>query len=156
VKSHAVVTDIRRGTLPCTMSESSDDGLTEAEREALHEVELGVEHLHRAHGHLVSFHHSIGRAMDHLAAAEELLREAGHERLADRLRDDHLPQGVLPSGDGSSAGRWSYDVLETFQSTLLDDVVAFGDRVRERIADGRRHVAERRQEAAWKRRAGSE
>lgn len=138
------------------MNRSGDDELTEAEREALHEVELGVEHLHRAHGHLVSFHHSTGRAMDHLAAAEELLREAGHERLADHLRDDHLPQGVLPSCGDDAAGRWSYDVLETFQSTLLDDIVAFGDRIHERIADGRRHVVERRQEAAWKRRARSE
>ena len=48
------------------------DTLTETEREALHEVELGVENLHRAHGHLVSFHHSTGRAMDHLAVAEEV------------------------------------------------------------------------------------
>jgi hypothetical protein len=133
-----------------------EDELTDVEREALHEVELGVEHLHRAHGHLVSFHHSTGRAMDHLAAAEELLREAGHEGPANSLRDDHLPRGVLPSCGDDPSGRWSYDVLETFQSTLLEDVVTFGDRVHDRVADGRRHVAERRQEAAWKRRAQSE
>ncbi|WP_338740104.1 hypothetical protein [Haloplanus salilacus] len=138
------------------MTESEPDDLTDAEREALHEVELGVEHLHRAHGHLVSFHHSTGRAMDHLAAAEGSLREAGHERLANRLREEHLPRGVLPSCGDDPSGRWSYDVLETFQSTLLDDVVTFGDRVHERVADGRRHVAERRQEAAWKRRSESE
>lgn len=135
-----------------------DHDLTDREREALHEVELCVENLHRAHGHLVSFHHSTGRAMDHLAAAEELLREAGHDRLADRLRDDHLPRGVVPSCDGEDpiAGRWSYDILEKFQETFLDDVVAFGDEVHDEVADGRRHVAERRQEAAWKRRARTE
>jgi hypothetical protein len=127
--------------------------LTDVQREALHEVELGVEHLHRAHGHLVSFHHSTGRAMDHLAAAEELLREAGHEGAANRLRDDYLPRGVLPAcDDEAAAGRWSYDVLETFQRTFLDDVVAFGDWIHDDIADGRRHVAERRQEREWKRR----
>jgi hypothetical protein len=132
-----------------------DDDLTEVERDALHEVELGVENLHRAHGHLVSFHHSTGRAMDHLAVAEDLLREAGHERLADRLRDEFLPRGVVPpcDGDGATAGRWSYDLLEKFQETFLEDVVRFGDVVHEDVADGRRHVAERRQEAAWKRRA---
>jgi len=132
--------------------------LTELEREALHEVELGVENLHRAHGHLVSFHHSTGRAMDHLADAEELLRDAGHDSLADRLRDDHLPRGVVPpcDGDGATAGRWSYDLLEKFQETFLYDVVAFGDQVNERIADGRRHVTERRQEAEWRRRARTE
>jgi hypothetical protein len=137
---------------------TESDDLTDREREALHEVELGVENLHRAHGHLVSFHHSTGRAMDHLAAAEELLREAGHDELADRLRDDHLPRGVVPpcDGEGATAGRWSYDILEKFQATFLEDVVAFGDRVHDEVADGRRHVAERRQEAAWKERARTE
>jgi hypothetical protein len=141
------------------MSDTNDPGeLTEREREALHEVELGVEHLHRAHGHLVSFHHSTGRAMDHLAAVEDLLRETGHDALADHLRDEHLPRGVVPpcDGDESTAGRWSYDILEKFQETFLNDLVAFGERVSERVADGRRHITERRQEAEWKRRAGSE
>jgi hypothetical protein len=137
---------------------TGSDGLTDREREALHEVELGVENLHRAHGHLVSFHHSTGRAMDHLAVAEELLREAGREELADRLRDDYLPRGVVPpcDGEGTRAGRWSYDILEKFQETFLEDVVAFGDRVHDEMADGQRHVAERRQEAAWKERARTE
>ncbi|WP_251342238.1 hypothetical protein [Haloplanus halophilus] len=139
------------------MSENEID-LTDAEREALHEVELGVEHLHRAHGHLVAFHHSTGRAMDHLAVAEERLREAGHRRLADRLRDEYLPRGVVPpcEGDGATAGRWSYDILEKFQTTFLEDVVAYGDEVHDRLADGRRHVTERRQEREWKRRAREE
>lgn len=138
-------------------TDRSDD-LTERERQALHEVELGVENLHRAHGHLVSFHHSTGRAMDHLSVAEELLREAGHDRLANRLRDDHLPRGVVPpcDGDDPTAGRWSYDILENFQETFLDDVVAFGDQVQETVADGRQHVTERRQEEAWKGRARTE
>jgi hypothetical protein len=129
--------------------------LTETEREALHEVELGVETLHRAHGHLVAFHHTTGRAMDHLASAESLLRESGHARLANALRDDYLPRGVLPGcDDDGDPGRWSYDVVEQFQATFLEDVVAFGDRVHDLVADGQRHVAERVQEREWKRRGG--
>jgi hypothetical protein len=134
-----------------------DDDLTDVERGALHEVELGVEQLHRAHGHLVAFHHSTGRAMDHLSAAEDRFRESGHEALANRLRDEVLPRGVIPDcDDEGSAGRWSYDVLERFQETTLSDVVDFGDRAHDRLADGRRHVSERRQEAEWKRRARRE
>jgi hypothetical protein len=129
---------------------AADRELTETEVEALHEVELGVENLHRAHGHLVSFHHATGRAMDHLAEAERLLREAGHDEYADALRDEHLPRGVVGGRDG---GRWSYAVLEDFQDRFLAGVLAYGDGIHEALAGGQRHVAERRQERSWRARA---
>jgi len=134
---------------------SRPEDLSEVERETLHEVELGIERLHRAHGHLVAFHHNTGRAMDHLASAEDLLRECGYPDLADELRDEHLPRGVVADceGDETLAGRWSYAVLEDFQDSFLDGVVAFGERVTERVAGGLRHAHERTQEREWNRRA---
>jgi hypothetical protein len=123
------------------------DALSETEREALHQVELGLEWLHRAHGHLVEFHHNTGHAMDHLAEAEEDLRTCGYDELADALRDRYLPRGVIDDD------RWSYDVLECFQEGFLADVETFEKDARETLADGRRHVTERAQEAAWKDRA---
>lgn len=78
--------------------------LDDRERDALHEVELGVEHLHRGYGHLLAFHHSVGHAMDRLAAIEDDLRAAGHEKYAAELRDDHLPAGV---GASAGATNWS-------------------------------------------------
>lgn len=133
------------------MAETSDDSpeLSEAEIAALHSVELGREWLNRAHGSLIEFHHSTGHAMDHLADAEERLREAGHEELANHLRDEVLPLGAVED-------RWTYDLLETFESGLYDDVTAYEKQVRDDVADGRRHVAERRQESEWNRRAGRE
>lgn len=130
-------------------------GPSHRECDALHEVELGVERLHRAHGHLVAFHHNIGRSMNHLAAAEDRLRECGHVPLADALRDQYLPRGVVSgdAGAGVTAGRWSYDVLEDFQAGFLDDIVDFGAHVVEVVADGHRHPLERRQERDWKGRA---
>jgi len=119
------------------------DDLSESEVEALHEVELGVEWLHRAHGSLVEFHHATGHAMDHLADAEAMLRENGYDELADRLRRELLPTGVVDE-------TWSYDIVETFQDGCLADVTAFEADVRETVSDGRRHVAERRQEREWK------
>ncbi len=134
------------------MSDFDGDHLTDGELEALHRAELGVEWLRRAHGHLVSFHHNTGHAMDHLAAAEELFREAGHDDLADVLRDDLLPRGVV--AERSERGeRWSYDVLEDFESGFLPSVVDFEADARDDLADGRRHITERRQEREWKRRA---
>ena len=123
------------------------EGLTEVELEALHEVELGLEWLQRAQGYLIEFHHATGHGMDHLALAESRLREAGHDELADDVRDDLLPHGVVDDD------RWSYDVLEDFQATMLAEATVLERRVREELADGRRHVAERRQERRWKTRA---
>ncbi|PSP56354.1 hypothetical protein BRC82_02350 [Halobacteriales archaeon QS_1_67_19] len=132
------------------MSTDTDDApgedLSTREIEALHEVELGLEWLHRAHGHLVQFHHATGHAMDHFADAERRLRAAGYDELADGLRDDLLPSGVV--GD-----TWSYGVLEAFQSGPLSEATDLDAAARDRIADGRRHVAERRQEREWKDRA---
>ncbi len=121
--------------------------LSAEEREALHSVELGVEWLHRAHGDLVEFHHKTGHAMDHLAEAEQQLRACGHTEVADALRDEYLPRGVIDED------RWSYDVLESYQAGFLSALTAFEKQVRDEIADGRRHVTERQQEREWKQRA---
>ncbi|RQH03416.1 hypothetical protein [Natrarchaeobius oligotrophus] len=121
--------------------------LTDDECEALHEVELALEWLLRAQGSLLEFHHATGHGMDHLAEAESLLRDTGHDELANAVRCELLPHGVV---DGD---RWSYDVLEDFQETLLAETVSLEHRVRHELADGERHVRERRQERTWKRSA---
>lgn len=128
---------------------------TRVELEALHEVELGIERLHRAHGHLVAFHHNVGRGMTHLAAAEPLLYRCGHPEVADALREEYLPRGVFADGnpDDPTAGRWTYDVLENFQTVFLKDIVAFGEDIHETIGNGSWHASERLQERDWKRRA---
>jgi len=142
--------------LPCHMATNDDppadpvESLDDDTVAALHEVELGVEWLQRANGHLLEFHHATGHAMDHFYEAERGLRAAGHDGLADALRDRHLPAGVV---DGD---RWSYDVVEEFQTGVLADLLAFDEAARERLAGGLRHVAERRQERRWKDRANRE
>ncbi|MFB6149367.1 MAG: hypothetical protein ABEJ48_06850 [Halobacteriales archaeon] len=128
-------------------SDNDQPDLTDRERAAIHELELGVEWFERAHGNLLAFHHATGHAMDHLREAETRLRACGHESLANQLRDEFLPRGVIDDD------RWSYDVLETFESLILGDV---RDLRRDTLADltgGRRHVAERAQERRWKERA---
>jgi len=131
-------------------SDTPGSDLTDAEVEALHEVELGVEWLRRAHGKLVEFHHNTGHAMEHLAEAESLLRETGHDDLADEIRDQHLPRGVVDED------RWSYDVLESFQGDFMTTVSDLHEQTRRDLSDGHQHVAERRQEREWKRQAEEE
>lgn len=128
--------------------------LSQPERDALHEIELGIEHLHRAHGDLISFHHDIGRAMDHLDHGETLLRDADYPDLAATLRAEHLPRGVI-TGHGDSS-LWSYELLENFESGFLNALVDYGNSVNEEVAGGLRHAAERKQEQEWTRRARRE
>lgn len=101
---------------PAPPDEPGDPGqsLTDTEREALH---------------------ATGHGMDHLAAAEDLLREAGWTDLADEIRDRHLPRGV------TDTDRWSYAVLEGFQDGVLADVERFEGRAR---CDRRRSAPRRR------------
>ena len=121
--------------------------LAETDRRAVHEVELALEWFQRAQGQLLAFHHATGHGMDHLREGERLLRESGRDDLADAVRDDLLPHGVVDDD------RWSYDVVEEFQGSLLAEARGLERRVREELADGQRHVQERRQERAWKERA---
>lgn len=130
------------------MSRSIDDTeLSDAEREALHRLQLGLEHVYRGYGSLLSCHHSIGHGMDHFEAARELLREAGHDEYADALRDEVVPAGFV--GD-----RWTYELVDAARTGFVDEVTAFERVVREDLADGQRHVSERRLQRRWRDRAG--
>jgi hypothetical protein len=128
------------------MSRTDQPETTPAERAALHELQLGGEHVQRAYGHLLAFHHQIGRAMDRYAAAEPHLREAGHDAFADEIRDRHLPAGVVDD-------RWSYEIVEAFGAGFLRDVTGFERRVRDELAEGVGHVSEREQQREWRERA---
>lgn len=131
------------------------DDLTETERDALHDLQLGVEHVHRAHGHLLAFHHRVGHAMDRLADAESKLRAAGHDEYADCLRDDLLPSGIGGTGHptGETGDVWTYELLELFVDGVLADVTEFEHEARDDLAGGRRHVTERDQQRRWRERA---
>ncbi|MFC4358372.1 hypothetical protein ACFO0N_10490 [Halobium salinum] len=120
--------------------------LTAEQRDALHHCQLGIEHVYRAYGSLLDFHHRVGHAMDRFHAAEASLRAAGHDELADRLRDRHLPAGIVDD-------RWSYEVVEAFERDFLDPITAFEASVRDDLADGRTHVSERAQQREWRARA---
>lgn len=124
----------------------ASEDLSEDEREALHDLQLGTEHLYRAYGHLLSFHHAVGHAMDRLADAEDELEAADHHSHAAVLRDDILPAGVF--GD-----TWSYELVEAYEDGVLSDVSNFQTVVRSDLAGGKRHVTERDQQQRWRRRA---
>ena len=128
------------------MADADDIDLTEEEQEALHELQLGIENVYQGYGNLLDFHHAIGRGMDHLRDAEEILREAGHEERADMLRDEALPTGII-------GGKWTYELVESFEQEFLSEVSGFEQEVREDLADGKGHITERQQQQGWHERA---
>lgn len=112
--------------------------LGDAELAALHDLQLGIEYVYRAYGTLLEFHHDLGHAMDRMGDAEDHLREAGHEAWADALRDDHLPAGAV-------SDQWTFELVEEFSGSFLDELAGFEADVRDELADGLDHVTERRQ-----------
>jgi hypothetical protein len=128
------------------MVDSNELDLSDTDREALHELQLGIEQIYRGYGSLLEFHHTIGRGMDHLDDAEAALRKAGHEEIADRIRDEQLPAGLFE-------GTWTYELVEAFERDFLGDVTSFEADVREQLADGHRHITEREQQRNWNERA---
>ncbi|WP_226022118.1 hypothetical protein [Halomicrobium salinisoli] len=132
------------------MSRSADlPELSDAEREALHRLRLGVEHAHRGYGYLLACHHSVGHAVDHFERARELLEESGHEAHAAVLRDDVIPQGFVDD-------MWTYEVVDDVRRGFLADVSEAEQAVRDDLADGQVHVSEQRLQQRWRDRAEPE
>ncbi|SNZ12141.1 hypothetical protein SAMN06269185_1517 [Natronoarchaeum philippinense] len=124
----------------------SDADLTDRERDALHEFQLAAEYLQRAYGALLESHHQVGHAMDRMADAEELLRNAGHEELADELRHEHLPAGAIEN-------KWTYEIVEEFRDGFYADLTDYEAAVRDELAAGERHITEKRQRDRLRERA---
>ncbi|APW97412.1 hypothetical protein CHINAEXTREME_06340 [Halobiforma lacisalsi AJ5] len=131
------------------VADGDDLELSEAEEQALHGMQLGIEYLYRAYGSLLEFHHHVGRAMNRMADAEDDLREAGHEEWADRLRDEHLPAGAIDD-------RWTFELVDEFSAEFLEEMDDFEASVREELADGLPHVSERRHKQHLRERADSD
>jgi hypothetical protein len=137
-----------------TDSESTDSKpthseLTAAEQDALHEMQVGIEHVRRGYGRLLDCHHQVGRGMDRFDAAREKLREASHDDLADELRN-----GLLPAGAVGNA--WTYELVEAFETDFLEVIDDFEESARKRLADGENHVTEREYQREWRDRADGE
>ncbi len=140
------MTDINSNTGPDADVDPDALSLSDAERDALHELQLSIEHVHRAYGTLLEFHHELGHAMERMSDAEERLREADHEEWADELRDDHLPAGAI-------SDQWTFELVEEFSNEFLGEVDDFEASVRNELADGVDHVTERQQKRRLRERA---
>ena len=83
-------------------------GASDATVAALGKLSEALEVVEDARGRLYGFHRLHGWLDLALGEAVEMLREAGHTELADRIDTDLVGRNVL-------AGRWTFQVVEEFE-----------------------------------------
>ncbi|HVW31366.1 MAG TPA: hypothetical protein VHL53_02400 [Acidimicrobiia bacterium] len=94
-----------------------------------------LEWIERVRGRLYDFHQMIGRADFLFEDAATALSEAGHREEAGWIRDEIVGRNVLD-------GRWTFQVVEEFESCYHEPIRTIEARVRDRLMAGRRHVFE--------------
>jgi hypothetical protein len=110
-------------------------GTSDATVEAVGKVSEALEVIEDARGQLFNFHRKIGMADLALGEAVQMLRDAGHREVADRLDTDLVGRNIL-------AGRWTFQIIEEFEDGYYAAFKEHERAVREQLMDGRRHVFE--------------
>ena len=111
------------------------DGADDATVEALGKLSEALEVVEEARGHLYAFHRRCGTADLTLGEAVDLLREAGHTELADRIDVQLVGRNILQ-------GRWSFQVVEEYDDGYYATFKGLERAARESLVDGRRHLFE--------------
>lgn len=103
--------------------------------DAVGKITEALETTERARGHLYSFHQLTGSADLQLGEACDLLREAGHTELAERIEHELVGRNVID-------GRWTFQVVEEYDDTYCSVFRAFEQEARDTLTGGRRHLHE--------------
>ncbi|NLV78259.1 MAG: hypothetical protein GXY65_02740 [Rhodococcus sp.] len=111
------------------------DGVSDATVEAVGKLSEALETVEQARGHLYGFHQLMGRADRQVGEAAELLRAAGHEALAERVRRELVGRNV-------AEGRWTFQLVEEFDDGYWSELRALDADVRDALVAGRRHLYE--------------
>jgi len=111
------------------------DGVTDATVEALGRLSEALEAVEIARGRLYSFHRMSGTADRTLGEAVDLLREAGHDEVANRIQAELVGRNLLN-------GRWSFQIVEEYDETYWTPFRELEREARDQLVDGRRHLYE--------------
>ena len=111
------------------------EGVDDATVAAVGKLSEAVEWLERARGRLYDFHQMLGHLDFQMSDAAVLLRDAGHDELAELVESDIVGRNVLD-------GRWTYQILEEFEDVYYDVIRQTERRVRDELLAGRRHIFE--------------
>jgi hypothetical protein len=89
----------------------------------------------RARGALYEFHQLTGKGDNEVERAVGLLRQAGADDAADEIEATIFGRNVTER-------RWTFQIVEDYDTTYYEPFVAAERAVRERLVDGRRHQRE--------------
>ena len=111
------------------------EGVSDATVEALGKLSAAIDHVEDARGHLYAFHRLCGSAETTMEEATAMIREAGHEDIADAL-----DQGVL--GRNQLPGLWSFQMVEAYDDGFYAEAKGIQQRAIDELMQGRRHIFE--------------
>lgn len=111
------------------------EGVSDETVEALGKLSEALEVVEHVRGHLYAFHRLTGTADLALGDAVEMLREAGHTELADRLDTELVGRNVL-------RGRWTFQVVEEYDDGYYATFKSLEELARNELVGGRRHLFE--------------
>ena len=111
------------------------EGVSDATVEALGKLSEALEVVEHVRGHLYAFHRLTGTADLALGDAVDMLREAGHAELADRLDTELVGRNVL-------RGRWTFQVVEEYDDGYYATFKSLEELARNELVGGRRHLYE--------------
>ena len=111
------------------------EGVDDATVEALGKLSEALEVVEDARGYLYGFHRLTGTADLALGEAVDLLREAGHAELAERLRTELVGRNVVQ-------GRWTFQIVEEYDDGYYATFKRLEAAARDDLVGGRRHLFE--------------
>ena len=113
------------------------DGVDDATVDALGKLSEAFEAIEQARGMLYGFHRLTGTADLALGEAVQMLREAGHDDVAERIETDLVGRNVLE-------GRWTFQVVEEYDAGYYAAFREHERSARDTLAAGRTHLYEAR------------
>jgi len=111
------------------------EGVDDATIGALGKMSEALEVVEDARGHLYRFHRMSGMADLALGEAVDLLRQAGHSELADRVNAELVGRNVIE-------GRWTFQIVEEYDDGYYTTFKDLEERARTSLVGGRRHLFE--------------
>ncbi len=111
------------------------DGVSDDTVEALGKLSEALEAVEEARGSLYAFHRLSGHADLQAGEAADLLRDAGHGDLADRIETELVGRNVIE-------GRWTFQLVEEYDEGYYATFKDLERTARDGLVDGRPHLFE--------------